>query len=379
MTLDFHEFGKEEYECRFQKARSLMRRYGFDAILVGDEKNYRYFTGDRPPTKNRPTFVLLHLKADPIVIASDFGARTAKFITHISDVRGYAMPFSYAIVADAVRSLGVKRVGVECDDRIFGAFHSSIQWGEFERMKGDLSGVDFSDASELLWELRVIKTEAEIECLKKAADITSEAFRRTFAEAREGMREKEVAALVSSHMALLGADIPFRGKPGPSSLVILDANHSPGEPPIPTEKPLRKGDILHIDGGAVYRGYSSDFTRLGVVGEPTERQIAEWKEARDLVGENIQRLKPGTPFNTLTCHFHGIGLDAIEAPFGGMVGKAVHGDWICREGMVICIEQNNYLDTGEVFAYEDIAVVRRDGPEVITQADPGLQEIKVVT
>jgi Xaa-Pro aminopeptidase len=203
-----------------------------------------------------------------------------------------------------------------------------------------------------------------------------QAFRKTFAEAKEGMREKDVAALASSHMALLGADIPFRGKPGPSSLLILDANHSPGEPPIPTDKPLQKGDILHIDGGAIYRGYCSDFTRLGVVGEPTERQIGEWRKARELVEENIGRLKPGVQFKTLTCHFHGIGLDAIEAPFGGMVGKAVHGEWSIREGMVLCVEQNNYLDTGEVFAYEDIAVIRKDGPEVITLADPSLQRIR---
>lgn len=378
MTLDFHEFGNEEYELRFEKARGLINRYGFDAILVGDEKNYRYFTGDRPPTKNRPTFVLLPLKGDPIVIASDFGAKTAKFITSISDVRGYPMPFKYHVVAEVIRSLGVKRVGVEYDDRIFGAFHSPMQWGEFDRMKSNLPEVEFSDASKLLWELRLIKTEAEIECLKKAAEITSEAFRRTFAEAIEGMGEKEVAALFSSHMALLGADIPFRGKPGPSSLVILDANHSPGDPPIPTEKPLQKGDILHIDGGAVYKGYCSDFTRLGVVGEPTPRQIEEWKKARELVRENIRRLKPGTQFKTLTCHFHGIGLDAIEAPFGGMVGNPVHGEWAVREGMAICVEQNNYLDTGEIFAYEDIAVVRRDGPEVITLADPGLQKIRTL-
>lgn len=378
MVLDFHEFSQEEYELRFEKAWGLMHRYGFDAILVGDEKNYRYFTGDRPPTKNRPTFVLLPLKGNPVMIASDFGAKTAKFITYIFDVRGYPMPFSYGIVAEAIRSLGANRVGVEYDDRIFGAFHSPMQWGEFDRMKNDLSGIEFPDASDLLWELRLIKTQAEIECLKKAADITSEAFRRTFAEAKEGMREKEVAALFSSHMALLGADIPFRGKPGPSSLVILDANHPPGNPPIPTEKPLQKGDILHIDGGAIYKGYCSDFTRLGVVGEPTERQIGEWKKVRELVEENISRLKPGIQFKTMTCHFHGIGLDAVEAPFGGMVGKPVHGEWAVREGMAICVEQNNYLDTGEVFAYEDIAVVRKDGPEVITLADPGLQKIRAI-
>jgi Xaa-Pro aminopeptidase len=50
----------------------------------------------------------------------------------------------------------------------------------------------------------------------------------------------------------------------------------------------------------------------------------------------------------------------------------------CREGMVLCVEQNNYLDTGEVFAYEDIAVIRKDGPEVITLADPSLQRIMTV-
>lgn len=378
MALDFHEFSKQEYERRFEKARSLMPQYGLDAILIGDEKNYRYFTGDRPPTKNRPAFVIVRLKGKPTLVASEFGAKTAKFVTRISDIRGYQIPFSYKVVADIIRSLGVKCVGTEYDDQIFGAFHSPMQWGEFDRMKDDLPTVEFSDASELLWNLRLIKTEEEIKCLRKAADITSEAYRRTFSEAKEGMSEREVAALVLSHMALLGADIPFRGKPGPCSLIILDANHPAGNPPIPTDKALERGNILHIDGGAIYNGYCVDYTRLAVVGEPTQRQMREWKKVTGLVEENIQKLRPGNQFKALTCHYHGIGLDAIEPPFGGMVGKAVHGEWTIREGMVICVEQNNYLDTGEVFAYEDIAVVRKDAPEVISLADPRLQRIMII-
>jgi Xaa-Pro aminopeptidase len=275
-----------------------------------------------------------------------------------------------------MRSLGVKHVGIEYDDQIFGAFHFPMQLGEFDRMKNDLSEVEFCDASEALWELRMIKTEEEIKCLKKAAEITSEAYRRTFAEAKEGMSEKEVAALLLSHISLLDGDIPFRGKPGPSSLIILDANHPVGDPPIPTDKCLQKGDFLHIDGGAIYKGYCCDFSRAAVVGNSTERQELEWRKARDLVEENIAKLKPGNQFKELTCHFHGIGLDAIEAPFGGMVGKSVHGEWTISEGMVLCVEQNNYLDTGEVVAYEDIAVVRKDGPEVITLADRNLQQIR---
>jgi Xaa-Pro aminopeptidase len=355
-----------------------MSQYGFDAILIGDEKNYRYFTGDRSPTKNRPAFVIVPLKGKPILLASEFGAKTAKFIAHISDVRVYQMPVSYQAIADIIRSLGVKRVGIEYDDHIFGAFHSSMQWGEFDRMKYNLPTVEFSDASELLWELRLIKTEEEVNCIRRAADITSEAYRRTFAEATEGMTERKVAALLLSHMAFLGADIPFRGKPGPCSLIILDANHPAGNPPIPTDKALERGNILHIDGGAIYKGYCVDFTRLGVVGEPTQRQMREWKKVTGLVEENIQKLRPGNQFKALTCHFHGIGLDAIEPPFGGMVGKAVHGEWPIREGMVICVEQNNYLGTGEVFAYEDIAVVRKNGPEIISSADPKLQRIKTI-
>ena len=378
MGLDFREFSQKEYARRFEKARELMSRFGFDAILVGDEKNYRYFSGDRPPTKNRPAFVLLPIKDDPILIASDFASKTTRFVSAIMDVRAYPMPFSYKLLADAIRSIGLKRVGLEWDDRTFGGFHFGMQPGEFDRMKRDLIEVEFSDASELMWELRMIKTEDEILCLKRAATITTEAYRKTFADVREGMTEKEVAGLMVGHMASLGADIPFRGKPGPSSLIILDSTHPVGCPPIPTDKVLGRGDLLHIDAGAIYHGYCSDFTRLAVVGEPTGRQEGEWKKVRDLVGHNIGKLRPGNLFKTLTCHFHGIGLDAIEPPFGGMVGRPLHGEWPVREGMVICVEQNNYLDTGEIFAYEDIAVVRNDGPEIITLADPGLQKVKAL-
>jgi Xaa-Pro aminopeptidase len=131
-----------------------------------------------------------------------------------------------------------------------------------------------------------------------------------------------------------------------------------------------------MDGGAIYKGYCSDFSRAGVVGEPTPRQLDEWRKARELVEENVSLLKPGSQFKVMTCHFHGIGLDAIEPPFGGMLGNALHGEWVMQEGMTICVEQNNYLGTGEIFAYEDIAVIRKNGPEVITLSDPSLQIIR---
>ena len=65
------------------------------------------------------------------------------------------------------------------------------------------------DVAPTLWRLRAIKSELEVDKLREAARITMEGYRAGFDAVREGMTEKELAAVICSKWLELGATTPF--------------------------------------------------------------------------------------------------------------------------------------------------------------------------
>ena len=97
---------------------------------------------------------------------------------------------------------------------------------------------------------------------EKTAPIVKQIFDRY----AEGQTEKEIAFEIEKHMLLNGAeDIAF-------DLIVAFGENSSMPHAIPTDRKLRKGDIIQFDIGCKYEGYCSDFSRVVFTEEPTEEQ-----------------------------------------------------------------------------------------------------------
>jgi len=117
--------------------------------------------------------------------------------------------------------------------------------------------------------LRVIKTDEELEVMRKAIDITAEAHREVMRNVQPGWTEYQIEALVEYTFKRRGAEYP--GFPsivgsGENSVILhYDTNRRTTE----------AGDVVVIDIGAEYRGYSADVTRtIPVSGRFTDEQRA---------------------------------------------------------------------------------------------------------
>ena len=64
--------------------------------------------------------------------------------------------------------------------------------GEYEKLKGKLSNIEWVDAAPLLWKMRMLKSSAEVECIRKADEINGRGLAKAFGRAQIGMTEKEV-------------------------------------------------------------------------------------------------------------------------------------------------------------------------------------------
>jgi Xaa-Pro dipeptidase len=370
---EFKEFSKEEFELRCKKARNLMAQKDIDWLLVSDEANFRYFTGCTPPTKNRPAFFFLPLEGKPFILSATFSANAFRNMSWVPHVIEYKVPITAESIQNALVEAGARevRVGTEQNDFLFGGFRMNLPFDEFIRLREMMQDCDFVNGSEILWRLRLIKTPLEIEYLRKACEITGKAYEYVFRSLRVGMTEKESCRLLVEGMVKGGADIPTPGKSGPCSFIYADASRPLGQPHIPTDKKIGKGDILHIDTGAIYRGYHADFARLAVMGRPNDSQKRLWEKSANAILRSLKKIKPGALLGDIEVHWHGIGLEPVEYPFverdkGKMMEK----------GMALGVETMIHSETGESFYLEQNIVITDSGYELLSTIQLDFFEIQ---
>jgi Xaa-Pro aminopeptidase len=145
------------------------------------------------------------------------------------------------------------------------------------------------DTGAIIHEMRLFKSEDEIALMQRAADIASEGHIEAMKQARPGMKEYEVEALIEYTFRKNGASAPAY-----TSIVGGGANATVLHY-INNDATLAEGDLLLVDAGAEYQGYASDITRtFPVGGRFTEGQ----REIYDLVLEAqltcIEMVRPGS-------------------------------------------------------------------------------------
>ena len=153
------------------------------------------------------------------------------------------------------------------------------------------------DPTSILHEMRVFKSEAEVEIMQRAADIAAAAHVEAMQTVRAGMKEYEVEAQ-------LEASFRRQGAAGSSytSIVGSGANATTLHY-ITNQDTLRDGDLLLVDAGAEYQGYASDITRtFPINGKFTEAQ----RDIYDLVLQTqlscIDMVRPGVRLEDLKTH-----------------------------------------------------------------------------
>ncbi len=219
--------------------------------------------------------------------------------------------------------------------------------------------------------LRMRKATSEYETLKRNAQIADRAMKAAWAEMRPGMTETEVATIIRSCFADNDAKPLFS---------IVGAGPNGAFPHHHTgETALKSGDAVVMDIGAASDGYSSDMTRMAVIGEAPEG----YSEVHDVVEKAVQAAlaaaRPGVKahevddaardvitqagYGDYFVHRtgHGMGVEVHEPPF-----ITASSQTVLENGMVFSIEPGIYLPGRFGIRLEDIVILRADGPEVLS-------------
>jgi Xaa-Pro aminopeptidase len=241
------------------------------------------------------------------------------------------------------------------------------------------------NCSPLIWDLRKIKSSAEVDVLRKAARITVEAHKAVMKATRPGVEEMKLAALFQYINMSHGAQGLAFG-----TIIMSDKNHAFGHY-MEYDRTLQEEDFIILDGGAVVEYYSSDVsTTFPANGKFTEKQ-REVYEFGLLVREIcLNNYRPG---NSLTDVGAAIEKELVKRGYdindnrirsyirnGGYnhsIGMAVHDrlNNLDREeplqpGFVFACDIMAKADDVTGIRIEDTVVITEDGCEILSSGLP---------
>ncbi len=198
-----------------------------------------------------------------------------------------------------------------------------------------------------------IKKPEEIEIMVEGGKILAMIMKKLEGKVRPGIKTKELEKIFDELVFKFGAKPSFRGEKGYPSSICTCVNEEIVHCP-PSDRILKEGDILSLDGGIFWKGFHTDMAitvPVGKISFEAKKLIKTTKRALDMA---LKKVKPGNKIGDISNAIqryvkyrgfhviaeltgHGIGRKLHEEPEIPNFGKRNTGPEL-KEGMVICIE-----------------------------------------
>ncbi len=352
---------------RLERLRERLGDVGVDALLVTSLVNVRWLTGFTGSAG------VLVVGSARVVLATDGRYRTqsadqvaAAGVADVVDIAVGGLEDQAAAIVAAVSPEG-RRVGFEATQLTVSAHE---QWAT------RLSGSTLVPTRGVVEDLRVAKDAGELARMERAASIADAALADVLPALSEaGMTERRFAAELDHAMRLRGAEEPA------FETIVAAGERSAMPHARPGSDPIRPGDAVVVDFGAVYDGYRSDMTRTFCVGgEPAGELAVVFSLVAEAQAAGVAAVAPGVTAGAVdaVCRDriasagygerfehgtgHGVGLEIHEAP-----SVAPGSTAILTPGTVVTVEPGVYLPGAGGVRVEDTLVVTEVGARALTR------------
>jgi Xaa-Pro aminopeptidase len=362
---------------RLGNVRSKMAEKDIEVLVVfsapgslrfGQRGHVLYLSGYEPYFGDCMLILPLDSKLEPVLEID-----TANYFPEgCTWVKNQAQPGSHIDLIKSYlsdNSLRPSRIGVAGEYSVSPLF--------FQRLLEELKPVEVEIVSSILEAERAVKSEFEIDCMKKTAWIAQKGFEAAAAFIRPGVTEADVVSEIERVCREHGS----QGFPHYTMVISgKDESHLDYWWNCGRRK-LESGDPISIDYGAMFNGYCSDLSRPFVIGKASDRQQDVWKVLVEAHYAAAEAAKPGV-YASKVDHAgyrvmeeawgiegrwgigHGVGLEVHEWPFIGyqrVKDDQAYRDTLLEENMVISMEPAVFFhDTGDL-QIEDQFVVTKNG------------------
>ena len=322
-----------------------------EPLLVTNGVNVRYLVGFS--SSNAALFV----EPERVRLFTDFRyAETARAVEGVEFVE------TKRSLVGALAELLDGTVGFEAD---------AVSYASWEVLRA--GGLELVPRRGLVEALRAVKDETELDAIRRAGEITSEAYARFAEESFIGRTERDLAWRLDGLFHELGAHAPA------FETIVASGPNSARPHARPTDRKVEAGETVVIDAGAMIDGYNADCTRTFATGPlpdelkeayaaTLEGQLAGLEAVRDgVTGVDADAAaRDKIEAAGLGEHFghglgHGVGLEVHEAP-----RLSRESTDTLAAGNVATVEPGVYLEGLGGIRIEDLVVVTDGEPEILT-------------
>jgi Xaa-Pro aminopeptidase len=344
---------------RVNTLKSAFEKERLDGYIVADEINILYLTGFLGAVR-----LVVPKEGENILYVYKLNYEDAKQTAQNCRIELVKRSESASQkVADQIKSLKLKQVGFD-----------AIDASAYLKLAKALKGVKLKAQGKLVWMLRGVKDETELNHMRKAAELTSKGMKTALETIKSGLREYEVAAEIEYAMRRKGSGgVAF-------DTIVASGPRSAFPHGGCTDRTIKRGDLVVIDIGAKYQHYRSDLTRTVTVGKPSVRQVKIHKVVREAQNIAFQKVKAGVKacnvdavarkliekegYGEYFVHGlgHGVGLDIHEPPSLNPEAKDK-----LKIGNVVTVEPGIYIIDFGGIRIEDTVLVDKGRAERLTE------------
>ena len=339
--------------ARVERLRAELDRLEVAAALVTNPVNARYLTG----LESSNAFVLVEHKE--VVLFTD-----GRYVEAAGTLEGVR---AVRLERDLARDLSSRLPEFTDGPLAIEADHVTLVIHEHLLA----SGVELVPTQGLVLRLRAVKESAELEAIRRAARILTDAYNRLLQETIVGRSERELAWWFEQVLHEEGAH--ERAFP---TIVASGANtalphHRPGE------RRIERGDVVIVDAGASVDGYCSDCSRTFSAGDVPDELRRAYATCRAAQEAALAEARPGAGtqeldaiarreieeagYDVLHGLGHGVGLEVHELP---VLRREAEG--ALEAGNVVTLEPGVYVGGAGGVRIEDLVVVNEQGVELLT-------------
>lgn len=277
-------FSPAEFKSRVAGVRRRMAALDLDALVVSTPENIYYLSGYNTPGYYMQQCLILPASGEPIIVCRGteemnvFATSWLKRSDSYADDVPPVVKFGETLIGDGFSRA---RIGVEKNSWF-------LTVGTYEKLQAMLPDAKFVDGSMLVENGRMIKSEAEIALIRKAAGIACAATQAACEIIRPGITEDDVAAEVNRVATAMGGEWPGL-PPFVCSGVRTSYTHA-----TYAGRRLEKGDPVLLEIPGVTRRYGAAIMRVVFVGGKGSPRVEKmYDTAKRALEAHLKAVRPG--------------------------------------------------------------------------------------
>jgi len=372
---------KKEFAERWATLQKKMAEADLDIVIAhgheADPANVRYLSDYWPLFETGG--VAIGRKGDPVLLIGPESltfAQTRSKIEKIMQILQYresAEPDYPGMPLDDFKGVFKAVAGRRQVKRIGIAGMSLMPMTIFRAIEAAAGKAEVVRADDLLTEMRQVKSNAELRCMREAFRISEIATEATLGQMKAGMTEQEVVGIAQGAMYAAGAE--YEGHP----TYVLTGRNSTHAIGRPSTKVIKQGEMIQLNIGALVGGYSSSVGRPVCIGKmpPKMRELVE--VGLEAHYETMDLMKAGVPAAEVVIKFeefiaakgysdyllygpcHAIGLMEVERPW-----METSSEYVLEENMTFQVDTFLYTKSFGL-RWEDGVRVTKSGVELLSE------------